>query len=228
MKKHMTDEEIIDLFDSTADKEAVVDAVAVSLRTTRTGAREKLRELGCEIEVPLDGFVPVEPKFAGRHRKMSTQQMDELRAMQLFNDGLDDLGMAEALGVTVQRVKAWRSRMHLQRPRGLSSARKVNIDAAAEPAAVAPTACQPGRAVDVNWNDIEPAPEETPPAVSTEPVDAPQAMTAQQFLALAPELLTPRVARMPLMLDGKLVHDVAEVRIVVRGDQPCVDIRLAG
>ena len=168
MRKHMTDEDIIDLFDSSADKEAVVDAVAVSLRTTRTVAREKLRELGCEIEDPLDGFVPVEPKRGRRKR------------------------------------------------------------AAPEPAAVAPTACQPGKAVDVNWNDIEPAPEETPPAASTEPVDAPQAMTAQQFLALAPELLTPRVARMPLMLDGKLVHDVAEVRIVVRGDQPCVDIRLAG
>ena len=156
MRKHMTDEDIIDLFDSSADKEAVVDAVAVSLRTTRTGAREKLRELGCEIEEPLDGFVPVEP------------------------------------------------------------------------ASVAPTACQPGKTADVSRNDIEPAPEETTPAASTEPVDAPQAMTAQQFLALAPELLTPRVARMPLMLDGKLVRDVAEVRIVVRGDQPCVDIRLAG
>ena len=44
MRKHMTDEDIIDLFDSSADKEAVVDAVAVSLRTTRTVAREKLRE----------------------------------------------------------------------------------------------------------------------------------------------------------------------------------------
>ena len=117
MKKHMTDEDIIDLFDSSADKEAVVDAVAVSLRTTRTGAREKLRELGCEIDEPLDGFVPVEPKRGRRKR------------------------------------------------------------AAPEPAAVAPTACQPGQAVDVSQNDIEPAP---------------------------------------------------EVRIVVRGDQPCVDIRLAG
>lgn len=54
---------------------------------------------------------------AVRHRATPAEPMDELRAMELWNEGLDDLGMAETLGVTVERVKKWRSRMHLTRVR---------------------------------------------------------------------------------------------------------------
>ena len=36
--------------------------------------------------------------------------------MQLYNDGLDDIAMADALGVTANRVQSWRLRMHLKRP----------------------------------------------------------------------------------------------------------------
>lgn len=45
-----------------------------------------------------------------------TAPIDELRALQLYNDGLDDIAMADALGVTAKRVQNWRLRMHLKRP----------------------------------------------------------------------------------------------------------------
>lgn len=49
-------------------------------------------------------------------KKPDTTPLDELRAMQLYNDGLDDIAMADALGVTAKRVQSWRLRMHLKRP----------------------------------------------------------------------------------------------------------------
>ena len=41
--------------------------------------------------------------------------------MELFNEGLEDLAIAEALGETVTRIKEWRRRTRLLRPRGGAS-----------------------------------------------------------------------------------------------------------
>lgn len=45
-----------------------------------------------------------EPKTT-RKRSGSVPPLDEIRAMELFNDGMDDLAISEALGVSVTRIK---------------------------------------------------------------------------------------------------------------------------
>lgn len=55
---------------------------------------------------------------ATRKRSGSVEPFDESRATELFNEGLDDLAIAEALGVSKNRIQQWRSRIQLYRPRG--------------------------------------------------------------------------------------------------------------
>lgn len=137
-KFRMSDAEILDYMDAATDLNKALDALAVKCRTSRQIMREHLGNLGIVIDdepapekKPLDGFKVVIPtkKKGGR----PAAPMDEIRAMELFNDGLDDLAMAETLGVGEHRVKEWRRRMHLQRLPGRRAAqreqKKLEVDA---------------------------------------------------------------------------------------------------
>lgn len=61
---------------------------------------------------------------ATRKRSGPVPPFDEIRAMALFNDGMDDLAISEALGVSVTRIRKWRSRMRLLHPRGRAAKNK--------------------------------------------------------------------------------------------------------
>ena len=68
---------------------------------------EVLKQAG--VELP-SGFKP--PKY---HPIPQAQyRIDELRAMELYKDGLSDRDIAEQLGCTRTGVANWRKRMHLK------------------------------------------------------------------------------------------------------------------
>lgn len=138
-KYYMTDGDIITDFRQAKDKKAQIEILADLNCVSREQMREKLRELGL-----LPGGPPPKPKpkpepkpepkpkpepepkpapiLPAPHKQPPARPpMDELRAMELFNEGLDDLQIAEALGETKNRVVEWRYRMHLLRPRGGAS-----------------------------------------------------------------------------------------------------------
>ena len=169
--------------------------------------------------------------------------IDELRAKELFDDGLDDLAMAEALGCSVKRVIEFRRRTRLLRPRG-GNKRKTedksmkketqpaaeaetekfeqileSVDAGEKPEppelpAASPACCQPGRAVDV-WDGY------TVP----EPVRERGAMTVKGFRVALVRLLSDAMDGASLSINGEPVRDIFGVQIAVRNEQVFVDLR---
>ena len=99
----MTDGEILTSWKQAKDQKAqlgiLADLNAVSVKTMR----EKLLEMGAEN-------VPAARKGNNRH----AARIDELRAMELYNQGLCDLDIAETCGVSVVTVQNWRKMMRLK------------------------------------------------------------------------------------------------------------------
>ena len=134
--------------------------------------------------------------------------MDEIRAMELYKDGLDDLAMSEALGVGVCRVQEWRKRMHLKTQKRRKKAENVKKET--KPA-------QPP----------EQAEQYQTATVTGEPAAAP--ITMSEFLAQLTELTPPAALKAPLRINGALVMDIA--RIVIHGardETPSVEIVTEG
>lgn len=102
----MTDSEIESMWRTCKDRNAQVRILADLNIKTKAEVLDKLRELQCDLRgvrmAKTGGGAPKKPP------------MDELRAMDLYQDGLDDLAIAEALGETQNRVKDWRRRMKLK------------------------------------------------------------------------------------------------------------------
>lgn len=102
----MTDSEIVSMWRTCKDRNAQVRILAALNVKTKAEVLDKLRALQCDLRgvrmAKTGGGAPKKPP------------MDELRAMDLYRDGLDDLAIAEALGETKNRVKDWRRRMKLK------------------------------------------------------------------------------------------------------------------
>lgn len=128
-KFYMSDGEIITDFRQAKDQMAQIEILADQNCVSKAEMREKLQELGLlPGEPPPKPEQKPEPKpepapiLPAPHKQPPARPpMDELRAMELFREGLDDLQIAEALGETKNRVIEWRYRMHLLRPRGGAS-----------------------------------------------------------------------------------------------------------
>ena len=90
----MSDGEILHSWNNAAKPAEHVQILADLNAVSKEEMREKLLELGAE-GVPA-GRKKRTPKATGDYKPV---KLDELRAMQLYNDGLCDLDMAEALGV---------------------------------------------------------------------------------------------------------------------------------
>lgn len=99
----MSDSEILSMWRTCKNRNDQVQILADLNVKTRTEVLDKLRQLGCDMRGvrTRKGGVPKKPP------------MDELRAMDLYREGLDDLAISEAMGETVNRVKEWRRRMKL-------------------------------------------------------------------------------------------------------------------
>lgn len=102
----MTDSEIESMWRTCKDRNAQVRILADLNIKTKAEVLDKLRELQCDLR-----GVRMTKTGGGAQKK---PPMDELRAMDLYQDGLDDLAIAEALGETQNRVKDWRRRMKMK------------------------------------------------------------------------------------------------------------------
>ena len=102
----MTDGEIASMWRTCKDRNEQVNILADLNVKSRVEMLGKLRELGCDLRGVRTGSYG-----GGAPRK---PPIDELRAMELHSEGLDDLAISEALGESVTRVKNWRRRMKLK------------------------------------------------------------------------------------------------------------------
>ena len=102
----MTDGEIASMWRTCKDRNEHVNILADLNVKSRVEMLGKLRELGCDLRGVRTGAYG-----GGAPRK---PPIDELRAMQLYRDGLDDLSISEALGESKKRVAEWRKRMKLK------------------------------------------------------------------------------------------------------------------
>ena len=102
----MTDGEIASMWRTCKDRNEQLNILADLNVKSRVEMLDKLRELGCDLRGVRTGSYG-----GGAPRK---PPIDELRDMQLYRDGLDDLSIAEALGESKKRVADWRKRMKLK------------------------------------------------------------------------------------------------------------------
>lgn len=102
----MTDGEITSMWRTCKDRNAQVRILADLNVKSRKETLEKLRELGCDLR-----GVRMKKPGTGAPKK---PPMDELRAMSLYRDGLDDAAIAKAMGETKNRVEDWRRRMKMK------------------------------------------------------------------------------------------------------------------
>lgn len=102
----MTDGEIASMWRTCKNRNEQVSILADLNVKSRVEMLGKLRELGCDLRGVRTGSYG-----GGAPRK---PPIDELRAMQLYRDGLDDLSISEALGESKKRVAEWRKRMKMK------------------------------------------------------------------------------------------------------------------
>lgn len=175
---------------------------------------DELRQHDLTPDMFSNHFTPVggEKKSKGRAPKRPRVVMDEIRAMELYEDGLDDLAMSEALGVGVCRVEEWRKRMHLKTQKRRKKAENVKKET--KPAQ------QP-----------EQAGQYQTATAAGEPAAAPEAspLTLGDFLRLVTELTPPAALKAPVKINGSTVMEIA--RIVIHGSRdaaPSVEIVTEG
>lgn len=104
----MSDSEIAAMWRTCKNRNEQANILADLNMKSKAEVLEKLTELGCDLRGVK---IPLVKKTGGAPPK---PPMDELRAMELHREGLDDLAISEALGESVTRVKNWRRRMKLK------------------------------------------------------------------------------------------------------------------
>lgn len=109
MSIHMSDQDILAEYRQAKNPKSHIQVLADLNACGRDEMLLKLHELGClsDAEVPAR---LIGPRKASRPK---VEPIDEIRAKELYDDGMDDLAISEALGVPITRVVRWRSRMHL-------------------------------------------------------------------------------------------------------------------
>ena len=119
----MTDGDIALEFRQAKDQTAQIKILADLNCVSREQMREKLRSLGL-LDRRGGPVTVLPPAPASVGKGPHIPPIDELRAMELWREGLDDLAISECLGVPISRVSAWRRRMHLYLPRGGAAQKK--------------------------------------------------------------------------------------------------------
>ena len=110
---YMTDVEILQSWNQAKDQPAQLGVLADLNAVSKAEMRDKLLALGAE-NVPVL-HKRMRPGRSGPEKgKSPNRKLDELRAMELYNEGLCDLDLAEALGVSKPVVCKWRSYAKVQ------------------------------------------------------------------------------------------------------------------
>lgn len=104
----MSDSEIAAMWRTCKNRNEQANILADLNMKSKAEVLEKLTELGCDLRGVKT------PKAKETRGAAPKPPMDELRAMELHSEGLDDLAISEALGESVTRVKNWRRRMKLK------------------------------------------------------------------------------------------------------------------
>jgi len=152
---YMTDEEIARNFRAAADKKAQVKILADLNAVDKNVIHNKLLSLGL-----IDGELLPEKSKGGRPK---TAEIDEAEARKLIEKDVPDEQIAKHFGVGITTFQTWRREKGIMRYSMRKRARKTVeevqkmsvpiIDAKqheeAPMPAVAPTACQPAKPVDV-------------------------------------------------------------------------------
>lgn len=125
-KFYMPDEEIRRDYTRAKDKGKQIEILADMNLVSKHVMREKLIEMGL-LERNAETKSGAKKEVKGKPTEKRAP-LDEIRAMELWNEGCDDVAMADSLGVPISRVKEWRYRMQLRRPRG-GAARKKKTEA---------------------------------------------------------------------------------------------------
>ena len=106
----LADHKIRSLYDEAKDKKSEVPILAELCAVPLEAMAAKLRDLGYDLpEIKRKGPAP-------SCRKRNT--IDEARALALSQEGLDDLQIAERLGVSASSIGAWRRKRGHFRPKG--------------------------------------------------------------------------------------------------------------
>lgn len=175
----------------------------------------ELKKAGLKVSQFSTRYVPIAyaPHKRGvkKGSKVSAEArapFDEIRAMQLFEDGLDDNAMADALGIKAERVAKWRRRMHLLRPRGGNmKARKKEVEHVED------------------QKSVEDAAPETVEATEAAAADEGSAtMTLDEFFGTVKGMLAPAAMKADLYINGAAVALVEQIVIRSRDGRPCVEI----
>ena len=108
----MSDHEILQRWNNAVDQRAHVEILADLNAVSKAEMHQKLVELGVE-------GLPEAPKRRARKAPAENWvnpnwKIDELKAMALYREGLCDIELADALGVTKSTVRNWRNRMRLE------------------------------------------------------------------------------------------------------------------
>ena len=254
-KFSMTDGEISNDFRLAKNKREMVEILADQNLVSPGAMARKLDELGLMEDAGLNpdtfsntrslpqGLTPrnpgpkPKPKAPPKSNDRPTvPPIDEIRAMELWKEGADDIAMSEALGVPITRVKEWRYRMHLLRPLGGAMKKKkeaellenvMTPEASAEvretPGA-SPTCCQPARETAVDESELD-----TPNEEAINPGAEPERMTLARFMtALAGSLTTAVIEASELQINGAPVREIAQIIIKSTGSGSCVNIVTEG
>ena len=172
---YMTDEEIVRNFRAAADKKAQVKILADLNAVDKNVIHNKLLSLGL-----IDGELLPEKSKGGRSK---TAEIDEVEARKLIEKDVPDEQIAKHFGVGISTFMKWRRDKGILRYPKKKGARKTveEVQKMSVPIldvkqreetpmpAVAPTACQPAKPVDV-WaeedhpieQNAEPLPVESP------------------------------------------------------------------
>lgn len=143
---------------------------------------------------------------------------DELRAMQLYSDGLDDIAMADALGITAKRVQNWRLRMHLKRPRG--GKKKTEKEQEMKKEASDSQVSKPVETKDIPESAAEMQQKQSS---KSEPDGVP--MTAGLLRKICERIEDAGLGDLPLRINGGNVKDFTEISIKKTADGAVIDMK---
>ena len=103
----MTSSEIVSSYRQSLNHREQITILADLNSCAPTTIVEVLKQAGVELPANYKA-----PKFTPVPH--TQYRIDELRAMELYKDGLSDMDIAEQLGCTRNGVVTWRKRMHLK------------------------------------------------------------------------------------------------------------------
>lgn len=219
---YMTDEEIRRDYREAKDRVKQIGILADMNATSKQEIREKLRELG-EIKTErgsqvAEGDADCHTLRARNDTKVGEARvMDELRAMQLYEEGLDDIEMADALGVKEEKIKAWRRRMKLKRKAGRKACKTDGTDGAH------PSQSAEGRQL----SSLRGEPMDTGCVEMTEETEASETkerMTVERMLTIMERLASAGLGKCPLQITGGKINDIRAVTAILHDGGIEVDL----